>query len=77
MNNVIKELTNKLKIKNRLTSPYHPRANGQKEKTNGILCKIITKIVQNSMIDWDNKLLDALWAIVVLIRSLLSLHLSN
>ena len=62
VNDVIKELTEKYKIKHRLTSPYHPRANGQTEKTNGILCKIITKTVQNAMTDWDSKLIDALWA---------------
>jgi hypothetical protein len=62
VNDVIMELTNKYKIKHRLTTPYHPRANGQTEKTNGILCKIITKTVQGSMSDWDSKLLNALWA---------------
>ena len=62
VNDVIEELTTKFKIKHRLTTPYHPRANGQTEKTNGILCKIITKIVQGSMTDWDSKLIDALWA---------------
>ena len=61
VNDVIKELIEKYKIKHRLTSPYHPRANGQTEKTNEILCKIITKIVQNSMTVWDSKLIDALW----------------
>ena len=62
VNDVIKVLTEKYKIKHRLTSSYHPRANGQIEKTNGILCKIITKTVQNSMTDWDSKLIAALWA---------------
>jgi hypothetical protein len=62
VNDVIELLTDKYKIKHRLTTPYHPRANGQTEKTNGILCKIITKTVQGSMVDWDVKLLDALWA---------------
>ena len=62
VNDVIEELTTKYKIKHRLTTPYHPRANGQTEKTNGILCKIITKTVQGSMTDWDTKLIDALWA---------------
>ena len=62
VNDVIMELTNKYKIKHRLTTPYHPRANGQTEKINGILCKIITKTVQGSMSDWDSKLLNALWA---------------
>ena len=62
VNDVIMELTNKYKIKHCLTTPYHPRANGQTEKTNGILCKIITKTMQGSMSDWDSKLLNVLWA---------------
>jgi hypothetical protein len=37
-------------------------ANGQTEKTNGILCKIITKTVQGSNTDWDQRIFDALWA---------------
>ena len=51
MNDIIKELIEKYKIKHWLTSPYHPKANDQIEKTNRILCKNITKIVQNSMIN--------------------------
>src|SRR6202022_2584669 len=62
VNDVIMELTNKYKIKHRLTTPDHPRANGQPEKINGILCNINTKTVQGSMSDWDSKLLNALWA---------------
>ena len=62
VNDVIEELTTKYKIKHRLTTPYHPRANGQTEKTKGILCKIITKTMQGSMTVWDTKLIDALWA---------------
>ena len=48
-------------MKHCLTSPYHPRANDPTEKRIGILIKNIIKIVPNSMIDWDNKLLYALW----------------
>ena len=59
---IIEQLTNKFLIKHRKTTPYHPRANGQMEKTNGILCKIITKTVQGSNTDWDARLHDALWA---------------
>ena len=62
VNDVIELLTEKYKMKHRLTTPYHLRANGQTEKSNGILCKIITKTFQGSMVDWDVKLLDALWA---------------
>ena len=61
-NDTIEQLTNKFLIKHRKTTPYHPRANGQIEKTNGILCKIITKTVQGSNTDWDARLYDALWA---------------
>ena len=61
LSDVIKELKEKYKFKHRLTSPYHPRANGQIEKTNEILYMIITKVIQNSLIDWDSELLDALW----------------
>ena len=53
LNDIIEQLTNKFLIKHRKTTPYHPRANGQTEKTNGILCKIITKTVQGSNTDWD------------------------
>ena len=49
-------------IKHRKSTPYHLQANGQTEKTNGILCKIITKTVQGSNIDWDQRVFDALWA---------------
>jgi hypothetical protein len=40
----IEHLTTKYLIKHRKSTPYHPRANGQTKKTNGILCKIITKL---------------------------------
>jgi len=45
LNDTIEQIREKYFIKHQKTSPYHPRANGQTEKTNGILCKIITKTV--------------------------------
>jgi transposase InsO family protein len=62
INKIIEQLTTKYLIKHRKSTPYHPRANGQTEKTIGILCKIITKTVQGSNIDWDARIHDALWA---------------
>lgn len=62
INNTIAALTNKYEIKHRKTSPYHPRANGQTKKTNGILCKILTKTILGAGTDWDTKLFAALWA---------------
>ena len=62
INTVIEQLTTKYLIKHRKSTPYHPRANGQTKKTNGILCKIFTKIVQGSNTNWDACIYDALWA---------------
>ena len=55
INNTIAALTAKYEIKHRKTTPYHPRANG--EKTNGILCKILTKTISGARSDWDTKYL--------------------
>ena len=62
LNKTIAELTTRFLIKHRKTSPYHPRANGQTKKTNGILCGILTKTIAGSLTDWDDKLWAALWA---------------
>jgi transposase InsO family protein len=62
INSTIEQLLSKYMIKHRKSTPYHPRANGQTEKTNGILCKIITKTVQGSNTNWDQRVFDALWA---------------
>ena len=48
INNTIITLTNKYEIKHR--------------KTNGILCKILTKTILGARFDWDTKLFAALWA---------------
>ena len=62
INGTIAALTAKYEIKCHKTTPYHPRANGQTEKTNGILCKILTKIIFGVGSDWNTKLFAALWA---------------
>jgi len=49
-------LTTRFLIKHKKTSPYHPRANRQTEKTNGILCKILTKTISGAATNWDEKL---------------------
>ena len=62
INSTIAALIAKYEIKHRATTPYHPRANGQTKKTNGILCKILTKTNSGVGSDWDTKLFTALWA---------------
>lgn len=61
INSILKALTAKYEIKYWKTTPYHPRANRQTEKINGILCKILTKTVSRAETDWDTKLFAALW----------------
>ncbi|MCO5552704.1 hypothetical protein L7F22_006221 [Adiantum nelumboides] len=54
-------LLENLSIKNVHSTPYYPQCNGLVEKTNGVLCKIITKHVRDRPQDWDKHLTVALW----------------
>ncbi|MCO5598225.1 hypothetical protein L7F22_052317 [Adiantum nelumboides] len=55
-------LLENLSIKHVHSTPYYPQCNGLIEKTNGVLCKIITKHVRDWPQDWDKHLTAALWA---------------
>ncbi|MCO5587096.1 hypothetical protein L7F22_041042 [Adiantum nelumboides] len=55
-------LLENLSIKHVHSTPYYPQCNGLVEKTNGVLCKIITKHVRDRPQDWDKHLTSALWA---------------
>ncbi|MCO5604833.1 hypothetical protein L7F22_059007 [Adiantum nelumboides] len=55
-------LLENLSIKHVHSTPYYPQCNGLVEKTNGVLCKIITKHVRDGPQDWDKHLTAALWA---------------
>ncbi|MCO5567636.1 hypothetical protein L7F22_021330 [Adiantum nelumboides] len=55
-------LLENLSIKHVHSTPYYPQCNGLVEKTNGVLCKIITKHVRDRLQDWDKHLTAALWA---------------
>ena len=62
LNATIEHLTTVYLIKHRKTTPYNPKANGLTERANGLLCKILTKIVAAHKTDWDVKLSSVLWA---------------
>ncbi|MCO5560185.1 hypothetical protein L7F22_013793 [Adiantum nelumboides] len=62
INEVIEQLLDEFMVIHRKSAPYHPQANGQAESTNKILVTILTKIVNESRADWDQKLHSALWA---------------
>ncbi|MCO5554174.1 hypothetical protein L7F22_007700 [Adiantum nelumboides] len=55
-------LLENLSIKHVHSTPYYPQCNNLVEKTNGVLCKIITKHVRDRPQDWDKHLTAALWA---------------
>jgi hypothetical protein len=49
-------------IKHRKTTPYNPKANGLTERANGIVGKILNKMVSAHKTDWDRKLPSAVHA---------------
>ncbi|MCO5610888.1 hypothetical protein L7F22_065130 [Adiantum nelumboides] len=60
--NLLDACLKNLSIKHVHSTPYYPQCNGLVEKTNGVLCKIITKHVRDRPQDWDKHLTAALWA---------------
>jgi hypothetical protein len=62
LNDVIVDLTTKYLIKHQKTTPYNPKANGLIERANGIVGKILNKMVSAHKTDWDRKLPSAVHA---------------
>lgn len=62
LNEVIQDLTERYHVSHRKTTPYNPKANGLTERANGIVCKILTKVVSAHKTDWDQKLCSAVYA---------------
>ncbi|KAL2035927.1 hypothetical protein VTO58DRAFT_101845 [Aureobasidium pullulans] len=59
---VVQHLCNKLRSLHRLSTPYHPRANGKNENLNGILGGLLTKMcVGNEMSLWESFLPEAIF----------------
>jgi hypothetical protein len=56
LNDVIVDLTTKYLIKHQKTTPYNPKANVLMERANGIVGKILNKMVSVHKTDWDRKL---------------------
>ena len=52
----------KLLVKHWFASAYYPQCAGCVEKTNGILCGIIDKMIQKTQSEWEKWLPMALWA---------------
>ena len=62
LNDVIINITSKYLIKHRKTTSYNPKANGLTKRTNGIVGKILNKMVFAHKTDWNRKLPSAVHA---------------
>ena len=62
VNEVIKELCERTRIKHYLSAPYHPQTNGLVERLNRTLCTSLSKYVQLYKKDWDHYLPTVLFA---------------
>lgn len=60
--NKLAETLQNYHIQHRITTPYHPHANGQVESTNKVIESILTKTVASHRRDWAYKIPEALWA---------------
>ncbi|MCO5554383.1 hypothetical protein L7F22_007913 [Adiantum nelumboides] len=59
---LLTEVCEELHIPHRHSTPYYPQSNGLVEKANGIIARIIRKMVKNKTKLWDDFLDGALWA---------------
>ena len=62
INSTIEAITKQHQIADCLTTPYNPKANGLKKRANGIVGKILSKVVSAHKTDWDYKLASAIFA---------------
>ena len=59
---VLSEFLSLLPLRQRFSTPYHPRTNGVVERINGELVKILTKTVQGAVRHWDKFVSQAVFA---------------
>ncbi|KAH7290025.1 hypothetical protein KP509_30G029000 [Ceratopteris richardii] len=59
---VLNDLLSRLNVRHRYSTPYYPQCNGLVEKTNGIICKVISKKVKKHPMERDKHLTTTLWA---------------
>jgi hypothetical protein len=65
INDVIKYLTNHFLLKHMNFTTYYPQGNGQVDSTNKILGTLLTKLVNDNKIDWDEHLSTMLFSYII------------
>eukprot|EP00253_Pinus_taeda_P011525 PITA_11525 len=60
--NRIAETLNNYHVQHKMTTPYHPQANGKVESSNKIIETILTKTVASHRRNWAARLPETLWA---------------
>lgn len=69
MADTLRRYLDRMGTSHKLTSAYHPRANGKCERLNGLLGSMINKYVGKNRSSWDRYLLQALFACRVRIHT--------
>ncbi|CAF1538353.1 unnamed protein product, partial [Adineta steineri] len=59
---MVHTITQQYHIRHKVSTPYHPQANGQVESTNKILDTILTKTIKSNHKYWADRLPEAVWA---------------
>jgi hypothetical protein len=65
INDVIKHLTNHFLLKHVSFTTYYPQGNGQVEITNKVLGTLLTKLINENIIDWDKHLSTMLFSYII------------
>ena len=72
-NKLFDSLLSKYGVRHRTALAYHPQCNGQAEKSNREIKKILEKMVNTSRKDWATKMDDALWAYWTTFKTLIGI----
>jgi hypothetical protein len=68
INDAIKYLTDYFLMKHVSSTTYYPQGNGQAKSTNKVLGTLLTKLVSENIIDWDEHLSKVLFSYIIIYK---------